>query len=65
MKKKGNNGFWQDDLFIRYMLASDETSAEYWNRYLKNHPEEREAFEEACESFRNVKLNDYSLPEET
>lgn len=65
MKKKGNNEFWQDDLFIRYMLASDEVSAEYWNRYLKDHPEEREAFEEARESFRNVKLNDYSLPEET
>lgn len=63
MKEKKNNEFWQNDQFIRDMLSSDDRSIEYWNQYLKEHPEKREVFEEACDDFKKIRLNNYSLSE--
>lgn len=65
MKKKKNNSFWEDDKFIRDMLSADESTAGYWEQYLKEHPEKREDFQEAKEDFSKIRLNNYALSEET
>lgn len=65
MKNKKNNSFWEDENFIRDMLSADESTAGYWEEYLKEHPEKRADFIEAKEDFTKIKLNNYTLPEET
>lgn len=61
MKKKVNNDFWQDELFVRNRLLSDEESTAYWEAYLKEHPDKQELYEEACHDFEKIQLNNYSL----
>lgn len=65
MKQKKNNPFWQNERFLRDMLSADDRSGEYWKQYIKEHPEHRDDFEEARLDFTKIKLNNYSLPEET
>ena len=63
MKKKINNEFWQDDRFIRDRLLPEEDSAAYWEAYLKEHPEKQVLFEDTCDDFNKIKLNNYSIAE--
>ncbi|MBA6152382.1 FecR family protein [Gelidibacter maritimus] len=49
--------FLENDLFIFYMLTKDPDAITYWDKYLKNHPEDKTNFEKALAAFKTVKVN--------
>lgn len=63
-KTKNNNELWNDSRFLKDMLSADEESFRYWVDYIEQHPEKRNAFEEALSNLQNLKLNNYSLPQD-
>lgn len=56
------NEFLENDVFIFYMLLKDPDSVKYWDKYLKNHPEDTSNFESAVATFNSVKISRIDMP---
>lgn len=54
--------FLENDVFIFYILSKDPDSASYWEKHLRNYPEDKSNFEKAVKKFKMVKLNKESIP---
>ncbi|MBO3096832.1 FecR family protein [Gelidibacter pelagius] len=56
--------FLENDVFIFYMLTKDPDSVCYWEKHLKNHPEDNSNFEKAVAILNTVKVNKEFIPSE-
>lgn len=59
------NDFLFDDDFIKWKLFPSDDINSFWETFISNHPEKKEAIDQAIKVFETIELNNYILsPEE-
>lgn len=53
--------FFNDDSFISWRLLQTEELNNYWEKFLKEHPDSEALLQSACEKFDSIKLNQIHL----
>jgi transmembrane sensor len=48
--------FLKDDFFVKWVMNPDQATNDYWQRWLKNHPEKSEEVSHAIEIIQSLKL---------
>jgi len=61
-KDKNYIRFLKDEKFIEWKLQPTDELQAYWNKYLRQHPEEEDQLRLAESHFNRIKLSSYKLP---